>query len=170
MSILSASLRKEFVLGPVHLDHRALLQVSSEPEIVPLPTLALNLRYYLQFVVQRDERRRNVMVMQIGADAYANTPWYAPAWNPDFGVFYNQAERQYTNGPWFDIFVNVQWKRACVFIKYQNAGGGWPLLHPDYFSADRYIVTKSGMEGLKFGVFWPFYIQPGGRSSSGTGR
>ena len=170
MSILSASLRKEFVLGPVHLDHRALLQLSSEPEIVPLPTLALNLRYYLQFVVQRDERRRNVMVMQIGADAYANTPWYAPAWNPNFGVFYNQAERQYTNGPWFDIFVNVQWKRACVFIKYQNAGGGWPLLHPDYFSADRYIVTKSGMEGLKFGIYWPFYIQPGGRSSSGTGR
>ena len=170
MSVLSASLRKEFVLGPVHLDHRALLQLSSEPEVVPLPTLALNLRYYLQFVVQRDELRRNVMVMQIGADAYANTPWYAPAWNPNFGVFYNQAERQYTNGPWFDIFVNVQWKRACVFIKYQNAGGGWPLLHPDYFSADRYIVTKSGMEGLKFGIYWPFYIQPGGRSAAASVR
>ena len=67
MSVLSASLRKEFVLGPVHLDHRALLQLSSEPEVVPLPILALNLRYYLQFVVQRDELRRNVMVMQIGS-------------------------------------------------------------------------------------------------------
>ncbi|MBR5076672.1 MAG: putative porin [Bacteroidales bacterium] len=163
MSVLSASLRKEFVLGPLHLDNRALLQVSSEPEVVPLPSVALNLRYFFQFVIQRDELRRNVMVMQIGADAYANTPWYAPAWNPDFGVFYNQTERQYTNGPWFDLFVNVQWKRACVFIKYQNAGGGWPLLHPDYFSADRYIVTKSGTEGLKIGVYWPFYIQPADR-------
>jgi hypothetical protein len=161
MSVLSASLRKEFVLGPVHLDHRALLQVSSNPEVLPLPTAAFNFRYYLQFVVQRDEQRRNVMVMQVGADAYANTPWYAPAWNPNLGVFHNQDQRQYTNGPYFDVFVNVQWKRACVFIKYQNAAGGWPLLHRDYFSADRYIVTKSGMEGLKFGVYWPFYTQPG---------
>ena len=163
MSVLSASLRKEFVLGPFHLDHRALLQVSSNPEVLPLPAAAFNFRYYLQFVVQRDEQRRNVMVMQLGADAYANTPWYAPAWNPNLGVFHNQDERQYTNGPFFDIFVNVQWKRACVFVKYQNAGGGWPLLHRDYFSADRYIVTKSGMEGLKFGVYWPFYTQPTGR-------
>ena len=110
--------------------------------------------------MQRNERRENVMVMQVGVDAYANTPWYAPAWNPNLGVFHNQAERQYTNGPWFDIFINVQWKRACVFLKYQNAGGGWPLFRPDYFSADRYIVTQNGMEGLKFGVFWPFYTQP----------
>ena len=163
MSVLSASLRKEFVLGPVHFDHRALLQVSSNPEVLPLPAAAFNFRYYLQFVVQRDEQRRNVMVMQIGADAYANTPWHAPAWNPNLGVFYNQTEREYTNGPYFDVFVNVQWKRACVFVKYQNAAGGWPLLHRDYFSADRYIVTKSGMEGLKFGIFWPFYTQPTGR-------
>jgi len=169
MSVLSASLRKEFKFGPVHLDHRALFQLSSNPEVLPLPAVALNLRYYLEFVVQRNELRQNVMTMQIGADAYYNTPWYSPAWNPNLGVFHNQTDRLYTNGPWFDIFINVQWKRACVFIKYQNAGMGWPLLHPDYFSADRYIVTQNGMDGLKFGVFWPFYTQPGGRSGHSHG-
>ncbi|MCR5351242.1 MAG: putative porin [Bacteroidales bacterium] len=166
LSVLSTSLRKEFKLGPVHLDHRALMQVSSDPEVLPLPALALNFRYFIEFVVQRNEQRQNVMTMQIGADAYYNTAWNSPAWNPNLGVFYNQTERLYTNGPWFDIFINVQWKRACVFIKYQNAGMGWPLLHPDYFSADRYIVTQNGMDGLKFGVFWPFYTQPGRRSAS----
>ncbi len=160
MSVLTATLDKEFRFGPLHLQNRALMQFSSNTDVLPLPTLALNLRYYMEFVVQRNERRENVMVMQVGVDAYANTPWYAPAWNPNLGVFHNQAERQYTNGPWFDIFINVQWKRACVFLKYQNAGGGWPLFRPDYFSADRYIVTQNGMEGLKFGVFWPFYTQP----------
>ena len=172
MSVLSATLRKEFKLGPVHLDHRALFQLSSEPEVLPLPTLALNFRYYLEFVVQRNERRQNVMTMQVGVDAYCNTPWYSPAWNPNVGVFHNQTERTYTNGPWFDIFINMQWKRACVFVKYQNAGLGWPLLHPDYFSADRFIITQNGfMDGVKFGIYWPFYTQPGrasqgGRSSS----
>lgn len=167
MSVLSARLCKDFVLGPVHLDHRALFQLSSQPEVLPLPAAAFNFRYYLQFVVQRDEQRRNVMVMQIGADAYYNTPWNSPAWNPNFGVFYNQTERSYTNGPYFDLFVNVQWKRACIFIKYQNAGGGWPLRKSDYFSADRYIVTQNGMDGLKLGIWWPFYTQPSGQPRGG---
>ena len=167
MSVLSAMLRKEFKLGPVHLDHRALLQVSSNPEVLPLPAAALNFRYFWEFVVQRNEQRQDVMTMQVGVDAFVNTPWYSPAWNPNVGVFHNQREHQYTNGPWFDIFVNVQWKRACVFIKYQNAGMGWPLLHPDYFSADRYTVTQNGMDGLKFGVYWPFYTQPGKRHGNG---
>ncbi|MBR5724112.1 MAG: putative porin [Bacteroidales bacterium] len=174
MSVLSASLRKEFKAGPVHFDHRALFQVSSNPEVLPLPAAAFNFRYYLEFVVQRNEQRQNVMTMQIGADAWYNTPWYSPSWNPNLGVFHNQEERLYTNGPFFDLFVNVQWKRACVFVKYQNAGGGWPLLHPDYFSADRYTVTQNGMDGLKFGIYWPFYTQPANRirssGSQGTSR
>ena len=166
MSVLSAQLRKEFKLGPVHLDHRALFQVSSNPEVLPLPAAAFNFRYFVEFVVQRNEQRQNVMTMQIGADAYYNTPWYSPAWNPNLGVFHNQNERLYTNGPWFDVFINVQWKRACIFLKYQNAGVGWPLLHPDYFSADRQIITQNGMDGFKIGIFWPFYTQPGRRSTS----
>ena len=163
INVLSADLRKDFVLGPLHLDHHALFQVSSKPEVLPLPAAAFNFRYYLQFVVQRNEAKQNVMVMQIGADAYYNTPWYSPAWNPNLGVFHNQTERLYTNGPFFDVFVNVQWKRACVFIKYQNAGGGWPMRKMDYFSADRYIVTSNGMDGLKLGIYWPFYTQPTGQ-------
>ncbi len=165
MSVLSASLRKEFVLGPVHLDNRILMQYSTNDEVVPVPNLALNLKYYFQFVVQRSaDKSRNIMVMQIGANGFYNTQWYSPAWNPNLGVFYNQRENLYTNGPYFDLFVNVQWKRACIFIKYQNAGGGWPMKKADYFSADRYIVTQSGTNGLKLGFYWPFYSQPRGRT------
>lgn len=182
MSILSASLRKDFVFGPLHLENQALFQFSSKPDIVPLPAAAVNLRWFFQFVVQKDESGdHNVMVMQIGANGFWNTAWNAPAWNPEFGVFHNQNRNLYHNGPWFDLFVNVQWKRACIFIKYQNMGRGWPMEKADYFSADHYIITQPGIDGLKFGIFWPFYIQPhqhsavsggasgGGRSSSGGG-
>lgn len=163
MSLISASLRKEFVLGPLHLDNRVLFQYSSNQSVVPVPTLALNLRYFIEFVVQRDELRRNVMVMQIGANGFYNTKWHSPAWNPNLGVFYNQTENLYNNGPYLDLFVNVQWKRACIFIKYQNFGNGWPMQKRDYFSADHYLVTQSGMQGLKLGIYWPFYTQPAGR-------
>lgn len=166
MSVLSADIQKKFKLGPLHLDNKALLQFSSNPEVLPLPTLALNLRYYFQFVVQRNESKtKDILVMQIGANAFYNTAWNSPSWNPNLGVFHNQTERLYTNGPYFDVFVNMQWKRACIFIKYQNAGGGWPMNKNDYFSADRYIITQNGMNGLKLGIYWPFYKQPRGQAT-----
>lgn len=162
MSVLSVNVDKDFVFGPLHLDNRLLLQYSSNPEVLPLPNLALNLRYYFQILAQKDDLGREVLSMQIGANAFYNTAWNSPAWNPALGVFHNQNERSYTNGPYFDVFVNMQWKRACIFVKYQNAGQGWPMRRSDYFSADRYIVTQSGMDGLKFGIYWPFYTQPAG--------
>ena len=171
MSVISASLRKDFVFGPVHLDNRILVQYSSEPDILPLPLVALNLRWYVQFPVQK-----GVMEMQIGANGFYNTQWYSPSWNPALGVFHNQNKHLYENGPYLDLFVNVQWKRLCLFIKYQNIGRGWPMDRKDYFTADRYIYTIDGMEGLKLGMYWPFYFSTdrslthsGGGSSGGSG-
>ena len=162
MSVLSASLRKEFVFGPLHLDNRALLQFSSNRNVVPVPTLALNLKWYFEFVAQKNEAGdKPILTMQIGANAYWNTKWYSPAWNPALGVFHTQNKNEYTNGPYFDVFINMQWKRAVIFLKYQNAGAGWPMRKYDFFSGDHYIVTGNGMDGLKLGIYWPFYLQPG---------
>ena len=91
MSVLSASIRKELVLGPLHLDNKMLLQYSSNQEVLPLPNLSLNLRYFLQFVAQKsDDGLRDILVMQLGANAFYNSAWYSPAWNPALGVFQNQ--------------------------------------------------------------------------------
>mgnify|MGYP002520826802 FL=1 len=151
MSVLSASLSKDFVLGPVHLDNRILFQISSDQDIVPLPSLAANSRAYLQFNV-----KRNIMQMQIGAEGWWNTKYYSPAWNPAVGVFYNQKEEKYNNGPVIDAFINVQWKRACIFLKLENVGNGWPQEKADYFSAHHYIRTQTA---FKIGIYWPFYLQ-----------
>ena len=158
MSVLSASLDKEFVFGPVHLDNRILFQMSSDQEVLPLPKLAFNLKYFAEFVLQKDAQKVNpVLTMQVGINAFYNTRWYSPGWNPVTGTFYNQRENEYTNGPYFDAFVNMQWKRCCIFFKLENAGQGWPMKSYDYFSADRYIRTS---RAFKIGIFWPFYTQP----------
>jgi hypothetical protein len=57
----------------------------------------------------------------------------------------------------------MQWKRACIFIKWENANMGWPLERNDYFSADRYIRTT---RAVKFGLYWPFYTQPAKNSAA----
>ena len=70
------------------------------------------------------------------------------------GTFYNQHEEQYGNTPYFDVFMNLQWKQACIFLKMENVGQGWPMDKHDYFSAHHYIYTN---RVLKFGIWWPFY-------------
>lgn len=172
INVLSASLRKDFVIGNfLHLDNRVLLQTSSAPDILPLPLAAVNLKWFVEFVVQRDaSKTKPVMTMQLGLNAWYNSQWYAPAWNPATGIFHNQNKTLYENGPVVDVFANIQWKRACIFVKLENANMGWPLDHNDYFSAHNFIITQ---RTLKIGLFWPFYLQPGrpgaGRSSSSRG-
>ena len=161
MSVMTASLKKNFTVWKFHLDHDALFQLSSNQSVLPLPMLALNLRYYFQFDVVK-----KVMQMQIGANGRYTTKWYAPAYNPVLGVFHNQDAEQFGNCPYIDVFVNIQWKRACIFLKAVNLNMGWPNKSVDYFSAAGYIAPQ---RAFKFGIHWPFYIQPGrGKSSNST--
>ena len=150
MSVITASLQKDFHLWKFHLENRAKLQFSSNEEVMPLPLLALNLRYYFQFDVVK-----NVMEMQIGINGTFTTKWYAPAYNPVLGVFYNQTEEKFGNCPYVDAFVNVQWKRVSVFVKAVNLNMGWPNKSIDYFTAAGYIAPQ---RAIKFGITWPFYV------------
>ena len=179
MSILTAALRKDFHLGILRLENSALFQLSSKEDVVPLPKLAVNLRWYLQFPIVSED----VLKMQIGVDARYNTKWYTPGFNLVTGTFYNQKEEQYGDTPYFDAFVNMQWKQACIFLKMENVGEGWPTKKHDYFSAHHYIHPR---RIFKFGITWPFYPSlsaqrkmseragsgmggGGGRSSGGRG-
>ncbi len=149
VSVLSAYIQKNFRLGFFHLDNRVLFQMSSNKEIIPLPEISANLRYYMQF-----ELVKNVLTAQIGADVTYNTPYFAQAYNPALGVFQNQNEREIGNYPYIDGFVNLQWKRASIFVKYLNAAQGWP--DGDYFSAHHYFRPQTA---IKVGMHWPFYVK-----------
>ncbi len=149
VSVLSAYVTENIKLGPVHLDNRVLYQASSDQSALPLPTLTLNLRYYVQFPVVK-----NVLDMQVGANGIMYTKYYLQAYSPDLGVFYNQNGQQWGGTPYVDAFVNIQWKRACVYVKYCNALQS--VTRGDYFSAMDYIRPTAA---LKFGIYWPFYVE-----------
>lgn len=156
VSVITGYLRKDFALFNdfLHLDNSVLVQYSSNQEVIPLPLVALNLKYFIQFNIVR----KDVMQMQIGANTRMTTKWYAPSYNPVSGTFMAQNEYQYGYCPIFDLFMNVQWKRACIFVKWENAGRGWPMKKRDYFSAHHYISTD---RQIKVGIYWPFYVMSG---------
>ena len=162
MSVMTAMLKKNFIVWKIHFDHQALLQLSSNQNVVQLPLLALNFKYYMQFDVVK-----NVMQMQIGANGTYTTEWYAPSYNPVLGVFHNQETRKYGNCPYIDAFVNIQWKKAAIFIKAINLNMGWPNKSVDYFTAAGYIAPQ---RAVKFGITWPFWVRPGQAVTTGTSR
>ncbi len=161
MSVMTATLNKDFQLWNFHFDHRVLFQLSSDSEVMPLPMLALNLRYYFEFDVVK-----NAMRMQLGANGRFTTEWYAPSYNPVLGVFHNQTREQFGNRPVVDLFVNVQWKRVSVFVKAINMNMGWPFDKADYFTAAGYIGPQ---RAFKIGLTWPFHVLPGTKATSANG-
>ncbi len=149
MSIISGYVAKNIKAGPLHLENRILLQASSKENIVPLPKLALNLRYYLEFYAVKD-----ILNVQLGADMTYNTKYYAQAFDPALGMFYNQEKYKVGNNPYVDVFINLQWKRACIFVKVENVLQGIP--NNEYYSTYRYIRPQ---RAFKLGIWWPFYLR-----------
>ncbi|MBQ3381814.1 MAG: putative porin [Bacteroidales bacterium] len=149
MSILSGYIAKNIKVGPLHLENRLLLQTSSKKDIVPLPKVAVNLRYYLEFFAVKD-----VLNVQIGADMTYNTKYYAQAFDPALGMFYNQEKYKVGNNPYVDAFINLQWKKCCIFVKCENVLQGTP--NNEYYSTYRYIRPQ---RAFKVGIWWPFYIK-----------
>ncbi len=149
MSVITAYAKKDFKAWLLHFNHKALFQISSKENIIPLPKLALNLRYFLEAPLVK-----NVLTAQLGVEATFNTKYKAPGYSPALGMFYNQNTEEIGGNPYIDVFVNLQWKHASIFVKYVNAAQDWPT--SDYFSANRYLNPQ---KALKIGIHWPFYVR-----------
>lgn len=148
LSMTSFYARKDFNIHGFHLDHRVLVQLTSNAEVAPVPLLSAYLSYYYEFWVKRD-----VLRVQIGLDGRFNTKYYAPGYNPALSVFYNQREWNTGNYPYIDAFVSAKWKRMRIFLKYQHLNNGL-FGNGEYFSAAGYPLNP-GM--FKVGISWGFY-------------
>ena len=148
VNILALTVEKNFKAWLVHFDNRVLFQISSNNSIIPLPALSFNSAIYLEV-----EAVKNVLTAQIGGEVYFNTRYYAYGYNPAAGAFHIQRTRETGNYPNIDVFINMKWKKATLYIKFINVAEGWP--NNDYFSALGYIKP---LRTLKFGLSWPFYL------------
>jgi len=147
ISVTSLYLQKDFKLGAFHADNRLLFQISGNENIVPLPKISFNARWYAQVNLVK-----SVLTGQLGFDAYFYTKYYVPAYNPAVGLFHNQAEKKVGSYPMVDVFVNFKWKRATIFVKLTHADQG--LFSNEYFSTLHYPFNK---RMVRFGVTWHFY-------------
>lgn len=148
VSLTSLYARKDFRIAGFHLDHRALVQITSDEHVLPVPTVSAYLSYYYEFWVKRD-----VLRVQIGLDGRFNTEYYAPGYNPALSVFYNQREVKIGNYPYLDAFVSAKWKRMRILLKLQHLNQNL-FGNGESFQVARYPLNP---RMFKFGISWSFY-------------
>ncbi|MBQ2424174.1 MAG: putative porin [Alistipes sp.] len=148
VSLTSVYAQKDFTIKGLHLNHRVLVQLTSDREVVPVPLVSAFLSYYYEFWVKRD-----VLRVQIGVDGRFNTSYYAQGYNPALSVFYNQNEVKIGDYPYLDAFVSAKWKRMRILFKYQHLNKGL-FGNGEAFQIARYPLNP-GM--FKIGISWAFY-------------
>ena len=148
VSLTSLYARKDFRIAGFHLDHRALVQFTSDESVLPVPLLSAYLSYYYEFWVVRD-----VLRVQIGFDGRYNTAYHAPSYNPALSVFFNQREVKVGNYPYLDAFVSAKWKRMRILLKLQHLNQNL-FGNGEYFQVARYPLNP---RMFKFGISWSFY-------------
>ena len=148
VSLTSLYARKDFRFAGVHLDHRALVQITSNESVLPVPLFSAFLSYYYEFWVVRD-----VLRVQIGLDGRFNTAYHAPSYNPALSAFYNQREVKIGNYPYLDLFVSAKWKRMRILLKLQHLNQNL-FGNGEYFQVAHYPLNP---RMFKFGISWSFY-------------
>ncbi len=139
----------------LNLNHRVMLQWSTDQKVVPVPLASVYLSYSYEFIVARYPKRTGpeVLRLQIGVDGRYNTPYFAPGYNPGLGQFYNQREKELGDYIWLDAFVNAKWKRMRILVKMQHLSDDM-FGSTNFFSVLHYPMNR---RILKLGFSWNFY-------------
>lgn len=150
INMLTAQLIQNLHFGIVHWDNVVTYQNSSDPYVLPVPSLNIFSNLYLKFKIAR------VLLVELGGCATYFTSYTAPDYCPQlnqFAIQQNGASRIEIGGyPFVDVYANMHLKRARFFIamSHVNAGSG----SMKYFLTPHY-PTNSRV--LHMGVSWNFY-------------
>lgn len=150
INILTAQVRQDFKLGPLNWENIITYQNSSNTNVLPLPEFNIFTNLYLKFKIV------NELSVELGADAYFFTEYYAPDFSPQlnqFAIQENEASKIKLGGyPFIDVYANMHLKRTRFFVMFShiNAGNGNSM----YFLAPHYPQNS---RVLRMGLSWNFF-------------
>lgn len=145
--LLQSGLTLHLSAGWFHCHLQQMLQYASSPIYVPL--FASKNSLYADTKLFHGALRA-----QIGIDLRYHTAFYANAYDPTYGIFYQQdLQTEVGNFLWGDIFLNLQIKRASIYAKAGHVNALWEQ-HPNYFLLPHYPGRKFG---FFYGVTWQLF-------------
>ena len=146
-SIFKTSLERTFRFWRIMaFDTRLVYQHNTSNTIMQLPAFSTRSALYFDFVLL------GTTPMQVGFEAFYNTPFHSRFFNPALGMFYDQRELETGGFTFADAFLNLRIARANVFFKMSNLGAN--LWGHNYVMTNGYPVPY---RSFSFGVLWRFY-------------
>ncbi len=150
LHVLTAQLDQKLALGPLHWDNVVTYQTTSDPYIIPLPTLNIFSNLYLKFLYA------HVLTIELGGAATYFTDYYAPDFVPQINQFAVQensdSKVSLGNFPILDVYANLHLKRARFFVMMTNVLG--TTMNKKSFLTPHYPLNRSV---FKIGVSWNFF-------------
>lgn len=150
INLLTAQLRQDVHLGPLHWENIITYQNSSATDVLPVPALNVFTNLYLKFRIARE------LSVELGADATYFTEYYAPDFCPQLNQFAVQEEAssrmKLGNYPFIDAYANLHLKHTRFFLMFSHVTGGSG--NKMYFLTPHYPLNGRVMH---IGVSWNFF-------------
>lgn len=146
IQIVALNLFKHFQGAGFHSYNKITWQQSSNETAIALPQLTVYSSDFYEHLFFK------VLTIQIGADVRYETAYYAPQYIPAIMQFASQSERKVGDHPYIDPFINIQLKRARIYLKMEHVNTGWPSKDSFYT-----VGYPANPRTFKFGVSWNFY-------------
>ncbi len=141
LQVVSARIKQDFRFRAFGWENEACWQLSSDESVLPLLSLSAYSNMYLAIKVAK------VLTVQLGANVYYNTAYYAPYYEPATQQFQVQDEVKVGNYPLVNAYVNFHLKQARFFVMAYNLSS--KFADPNYFSLAHYplnpMVLKMGI-------------------------
>lgn len=141
LQVISARIKQDIMYRAFGWENEAAYQLSSDKSVLPLPQISVYSNMYLKFKVAK------VLTIQLGANMYYNTAYYAPYYEPATQQFQMQDKVKVGNYPLINAYANFHLKQARFFVMAYNLSSKFAT--PNYFSLAHYpldpMVLKMGV-------------------------
>ena len=152
VQVVAANLRQDFHFGSFRFENNLIYQLSSNQNILPLPTLALHSNLYFL------DRWFDVLDVQLGIDVRFHTAYYAPMYMPATRFFHVQnrdaegGRIRIGNYPVMNLYGNFHLRQARFFVKYYHFNQ--LFMEGAFFSMPYFPINPAV---FRMGISWNFY-------------
>lgn len=147
IQVLALDLQADLKFWRFHLDTKAVYQLTSNREVLPLPDFAVYSNFYYM------DKFFKVLTVQLGVDVRYHTSYYANAYMPALGQYYLQDKILIGNYPQMNVYANFHLKTMRFFIQYYHWNKGL-FGGNNYFSSPGYPINPATFQ---FGFSWNFW-------------